>query len=607
MKINLFFLVILVFCNHHLSAQNFITRWDLTLDAGSGTEQISFNVITTGSVNYTWTTVPAGTSGSGTFMSSSSSGSQITISGLPTGATIDLSINPTNFKSFYIINGPDRKRLIDVKQWGSTAWSILGSTFAGCSNLNISASDVPNLSNVTSMRDMFRGCSILNSPSNIGTWNTAAVTDMAGIFAGANAFNQDISSWNTASVTTMSEMFFNATAFNQNLGLWNTSVVMDMGYMFFRASAFNQPIGSWNTAAVKDMRYMFFEANSFNQPIANWNTVSVTTMSNMFENNFSFNQPIGSWNLSSLTNMRQMFAGTFSFNQPIGTWNTSSVTFMERVFFGATIFNQNIGNWNITNTTDMESIFFNCGINQANYDAILIAWNNAGYINKNLGNLTPLKYCLGAAARTNLINNKGWTISGDTELCSNAEINIKGNNISIANGDITPSLNDHTDYGTTPVLFGIETKTFTIENLGTSTLNLTGGSFTVTLSGINASDFGFSGFPSRTAIPPGDSATFTIFFNPNSHGLKKATINIPNDDSNENPYTFEIQGFGCGSLNISTPISTGTVNYNAVDITVNSLISNANVALDASKFISLLPGFLAENTVFTAGIGAGCN
>ena len=56
---------------------------------------------------------------------------------------------------------------------------------------------------------MFRECSILNGPANIGNWNTANVTNMNNMFQVANAFNQPIGNWNTANVTNMSGMFSN--------------------------------------------------------------------------------------------------------------------------------------------------------------------------------------------------------------------------------------------------------------------------------------------------------------------------------------------------------------------------------------------------------------
>ena len=79
---SILFLFALLF-SQSLTGQNdpFITRWNLSLDVGTGTNQLSFTVTTLGTVNYTWQEVGgSGASGSGTF-----SGTTATITGLPMG------------------------------------------------------------------------------------------------------------------------------------------------------------------------------------------------------------------------------------------------------------------------------------------------------------------------------------------------------------------------------------------------------------------------------------------------------------------------------------------------------------------------------------------
>jgi surface protein len=277
------------------------------------------------------------------------------------------------FPRIYFNHLGDRQKLMGVWQWGSTAWTSMERAFYGCSNLHIGASDVPNLSNVTSMWLMFAGCSNLDSPSNIGSWNTANVTNMSEMFAGASAFNQSIGTWNTTNVTTMRQMFEDANDFNRPIGAWNTAKVTTMVGMFAYAKNFNQPIGNWNTGAVTSMRAMFTAAENFNQPIGNWNTANVTDMSFMFDVALDFNQPIGNWNTAKVTDMVGMFQVARSFNQPIGNWNTAKVTSMGNMFTSADAFNQPIGNWNTANVTDMSLMFYSANA----FNQPIGTWNTA--------------------------------------------------------------------------------------------------------------------------------------------------------------------------------------------------------------------------------------
>ncbi len=411
--------------------QPFITTWKT--DNPGTSNSTSITIPTTG-VGYTY---EVDWNDDGTYDESGLTGDVTHDFGV--AGTYTIRIRGTFPRIFFNFGG-DCLKLLDVGQWGDIAWTSMGNAFWGCSNLNISATDLPNLSGVTNMAHMFRSCSSLNGPTNIGNWNTAAMTNMGNMFNGATAFNQPIGNWNTANVTDMGSMFIDAAAFDQPIGTWNTANVNNMSFMFYLATAFNQPIGTWNTANVTNMGGMFWDAHAFNQPIGNWNTAAVTNMSfrfylatafnqpigtwntaavtdmgNMFNGAPAFNQPIGTWNTANVTNMGGMFSFTTAFNQPIGIWNTAAVTDMSFMFYLATAFNQSIGNWTLNAAVDLSTMLDNSGMDCDYYSATLLGWsdNPATPNSRSLG-ATSRQYGTSAvAARTNLTTIKTWTITGD--------------------------------------------------------------------------------------------------------------------------------------------------------------------------------------------------
>jgi surface protein len=150
--------------------------------------------------------------------------------------------------------------------------------------MNISASDIPNLTNVSDMSSMFEGCSTMTGPYNINEWNTSMVTNMSSLFKGATQFNQDIGSWNTSNVTDMSFMFMLANTFNQNIENWDVSNVTNMYEMFCMMDSFNQPLNGWDVSSVYDMSYMFAECHAFNQNIGNWTLKNNVQLLSFFNN-----------------------------------------------------------------------------------------------------------------------------------------------------------------------------------------------------------------------------------------------------------------------------------------------------------------------------------
>lgn len=113
------------------------------------------------------------------------------------------------------------------------------------------------------------------------------------------------------------------------------------------------------------------------------------------------------------------------------------------------------------------------------------------------------------------------------------EINITGNGNNINDGDTTPSTTDNTEFGDTFV-GNTRVRTYTIENLGTATLNI---------SSITSSNGIFTILtPPATTVAAGSSTTFTIQFAPTAAGTTTSLITVNNNDSSENPYTFIVQG-----------------------------------------------------------------
>ncbi len=131
-------------------------------------------------------------------------------------------------------DGGDREKLLSVDQWSTNvAWSSMEGAFEGCTNLKVETDDAPNLGSVSTMADMFKGCTSLEGGVGFPIWNTAGVANMAGMFSGATSFNGEIGGWDTGSVTDMTSMLNGASTFDQDLGGW------DLGLLTLATSMLN--------------------------------------------------------------------------------------------------------------------------------------------------------------------------------------------------------------------------------------------------------------------------------------------------------------------------------------------------------------------------------
>ena len=241
---------------------------------------------------------------------------------------------------------PNAGRLASIEQWGDMYWTSMRGAFDGAYNMVYNAAAAPDLGLVSDTSRMFAGAAAFDG--EISEWDVSAVRDMSRMFAGAAAFDGEISEWDVSAVRDMSRMFAGAAAFDGEISEWDVSAVRDISGMFDGATSFNHLLNSWNVSSVRDMSGMFDGATSFDQPLNSWNVSSVRDMSSIFDGATSFDRPLDDWDVSSTTDMTRMFAGATSFNRPLDGWDISAATGMSGMFAGATAFDQDLSGWYVT-------------------------------------------------------------------------------------------------------------------------------------------------------------------------------------------------------------------------------------------------------------------
>ena len=153
--------------------------------------------------------------------------------------------------------------------------------------------------------------------------------------------------------------------------------------------------------------------------------LSVGSLYRTFMSTSQFNGQIGNWDVSSVTNMNSAFYGSV-FNQDISGWDVSSVTNMAYMF-KYTLFDQDISSWDISQVTDFTGFKQGTGLSTANYDALLIGWeqtlqsaypDGSGYTPGRTIHFGGSRYTPGGlaeAAKASLETIYGWVITDGGE------------------------------------------------------------------------------------------------------------------------------------------------------------------------------------------------
>lgn len=159
---------------------------------------------------------------------------------------------------------------------------------------------------------------------------------------------------------------------------------------------------------------------AIDQNAGNPDLSSVTTMAWMFNACSTMNSStLNNWTVDNVTNMSFLFSDATTFNRNLSSWTVTNVTLMTHMFEGATAFDQSLGAWDVGNVTDMTEMLDDTNLGETEYDDTLVGWDSLSSLQDNVSlGVNGLVYsCTGATARSNIISNHNWTITGDASGC----------------------------------------------------------------------------------------------------------------------------------------------------------------------------------------------
>ncbi len=238
--------------------------------------------------------------------------------------------------------------------------------FCGCSNLTSLDLRNFNTSKVKYMGLMFSGCSRLSS-LDLSSFNTGNVKEMSHMFDGCSALTSlDLSNFNTEKVEQMSYMFYKCyNLISLKLDNFNTSNVIEMGHMFDWCGKLpSLDLKSFDTSSAINMNEMFRSCSELTSlDISGFNTSNAQNMHAMFYNCYKLSSlDLSGFNTSNVTDMSVMFCECYELTSlDVSGFNTSKVTNMKSMFDGCkSITNLDVRNFDTSNVQDMDWMFHNC-------------------------------------------------------------------------------------------------------------------------------------------------------------------------------------------------------------------------------------------------------
>ena len=256
--------------------------------------------------------------------------------------------------------------------------------FIGCTKLevvNLWNTHKDNfMENVTKTQKMFQGCSSLNKLTLPRKVKTEKLESMFDMFDGCSSLTAlDLSAWNLNNVINMESLFKNCSGLTSvALPKVTSKKIQYMQRMFSGCSSLTSiDLSGWNVENVTEMGDLFYGCSNLKAlDLSGWTPRSLTKISRMFLNCTSLeNINLSGWNLENMTEIQYMFSGCTSLKTvDLSNWKTPKLSVLGRLINGCgSLTYANLSGWDVSSLYKIDVYPFSGCVNLVTLD--LSGWN----------------------------------------------------------------------------------------------------------------------------------------------------------------------------------------------------------------------------------------
>lgn len=256
--------------------------------------------------------------------------------------------------------------------------------FIGCTKLevvNLWNTHKDNfMENVTKTQKMFRGCSSLNKLTLPRKVKTEKLESMFDMFDGCSSLTAlDLSAWNLNNVINMESLFKNCSGLTSvALPKVTSKKIQYMQRMFSGCSSLTSiDLSGWNVDNVTEMGDLFYGCSNLKGlNLSGWTPKSLTKIYRMFLNCTNLESiNLSGWNLENMTEIQYMFSGCTSLKTvDLSNWKTPKLSVLGRLINGCgSLTYANLSGWDVSSLYQIDVYPFSGCVNLVTLD--LSGWN----------------------------------------------------------------------------------------------------------------------------------------------------------------------------------------------------------------------------------------